>query len=138
MSAGRVLGLDYGTVRIGVAVSDPLGITARPVGSVPAGEFPDRLPALVEELRPFRVVVGLPTGLGGHEGASAEGARALAELVADITGLPVEFADERFTTTRAEELLAARERDRRRRREQVDAVAASVMLQGWLDVQARP
>ncbi len=138
MSVGRVLGLDYGTVRIGVAVSDPLGITARPVGSVPAGEFEDRLPALVEELDPARVVVGLPTGLGGHEGPSAEGARALAELVSDATGLPVEFADERFTTTRAEELLAARERDRRRRREQVDAVAASVMLQGWLDVQARP
>jgi putative Holliday junction resolvase len=135
---GRVLGLDYGTVRIGVAVSDPLGITARPVGSVPADEFGDRLPDLVEELAPVRVVVGLPTGLGGHEGPSAEGARALAALVADVTGLPVEFADERFTTATAEELLAARERDRRRRREQVDAVAASVMLQGWLDVRAGP
>lgn len=138
MSVGRVLGLDFGTVRIGVAVSDPLGITARPVGSVPADEFENRLPALVEELAPVRVVVGLPTGLGGHEGPSAEGARTLAELVSEATGLPVEFADERFTTVRAEELLAARERDRRRRREQVDAVAASVMLQGWLDVRARP
>lgn len=136
MAVGRVLGLDYGTVRIGVAVSDALGIAARPVRAMAADTFDDDLEALVEELAPSMVVVGLPTGLSGHEGESAEGARALAALVEERTGLPVEFADERFTSTRAEALLKDRIRDRRERRQHVDAVAASVMLQGWLDARA--
>lgn len=136
MAVGRVLGLDYGTVRIGVAVSDALGIAARPVRTVPADHFADELDGLLDELAPSMVVVGLPTGLSGHEGPSAEGARALATMVGERTGLPVEFADERFTSTRAESLLRDRIRDRRERRQHVDAVAASVMLQGWLDAQA--
>ena len=136
MAVGRVLGLDYGTVRIGVAISDGLGISARPVRSMAAADFLDRLPALLDELGPVSVVIGLPTTLGGEEGASAAGARALADAVASASGLPVELADERFTSTQAEALLRDRIRDRRERRQQVDATAAAVMLQGWLDARA--
>jgi len=136
MATGRVLGLDYGTVRVGVAVSDALRVAARPVRSVPAERFAEVLPDLVAELEPTLVVMGLPIGLSGERGASVVGAEALAELVRDTTGLEVVMADERFSSTKAEELLAAREPDRRRRRQQVDAVAASVTLQGWLDARA--
>ncbi len=136
MDVGRVLGLDYGTVRVGVAISDGLGISARPVRSVPAEGFEDQIQSLVEELGPVSVVVGLPTSLGGEEGASAKGARELADLVSARTGLRVELADERFSSTRAEAILKEKVRDRRERREQVDAVAAAVLLQGWLDARA--
>lgn len=136
MAVGRILGLDYGTVRIGVAVSDGLGISARPVRSVPADQFEDLIEGLVEEFGPIGVVVGLPTSLAGEEGASAAGARELAELVEARTGLEVVLADERFSSTRAEAILKDRVRDRRERREQVDAVAAAVLLQGWLDARA--
>lgn len=136
MTIGRVLGLDYGTVRIGVAISDGLGVTARPVRAYPADGFEDALPALVEELDPVRVVIGRPVGLRGERGSSVEGAERLAESVTRVTGLEVVWADERFSSVRAEELLLDREPDRRRRRERVDATAAAVILQGWLDAQA--
>ena len=136
MPVGRVLGLDYGTVRIGVAISDGLGITARPVRWVDASGFEGELDDLLEELGPSMVVVGLPTSLAGVEGASADGARALGRLVSERSGLPVEFADERFTSARADELLSRSVRDRRDRRDRVDATAAAVMLQSWLDARA--
>ena len=75
-------------------------------------------------------------GLSGSEGDSAKRARDLAGQLAAVTGLPVEFADERFSTARAEELLRDRVRDRRERRKLVDAAAAAVILQGWLDAKA--
>lgn len=136
MAVGRVLGLDYGTVRIGVAVSDALGITARPVRSIEAARFEDELDDLLEALDPVVVVIGLPTSLAGVEGASAAGARALGSLIEARTGMRVEFADERFTTARADEILARSVRDRRARRDRVDATAAAVMLQSWLDARA--
>lgn len=135
MAVGRVLGVDYGTKRIGLAVSDGLGITARPLRVVEAESFAGEIGSIVAELDIVRVVVGLPTSLAGVEGESAEGARALADAIAAEVDLPVELADERFTTTRAEELLGRSERDRRKRRERVDAVAAAVMLQSWLDAR---
>lgn len=134
---GPVLGVDPGTRRIGIAVSDALGISARPLVVLEAGaDAADAIAALAEEHRATTVVVGLAVGLSGNEGASASVARALADAIAAASGLPVEFADERFSTTRAEELLRDRIRDRRERRKLVDAAAAAVILQGWLDARA--
>ena len=134
---GPVLGLDPGSRRIGVAASDALGIAARPLAVVDAGATSvEEIASIAEDLGATLVVVGLPVGLSGHEGESAERARALASAVGERTGLVVEFADERFSTARAEELLRSSVRDRRERRRLVDAAAAAVILQGWLDARA--
>jgi putative Holliday junction resolvase len=130
----RIVGLDPGTVRIGVAVSDPLQVTAQPHGTLDADErFESQLRALVEEVEPELIVIGLPLGLDGREGSAAEGARELAERVAAATGLPVEMHDERFSTVTAERVLLAAGVRRRRRRERRDRVAAAVFLQAYLD-----
>jgi len=134
----RYLGVDCGSKRVGLAVSDAAGILASPLEVVARAEAPARVAALVEELGIGGLVVGLPTGLSGGEGRSAEEARALgAELVA-ATGLPVQFVDERFTSRLAEDALIETGMRRRRRRATVDKVAAAVILQGFLDELAKP
>lgn len=131
---GRVLALDYGTRRIGVALSDPLGIVARPFAVVAAGEnAPGDIARIARENDVERIVVGLPVGLSGHEGPSAELARRLAAEVEEATGLPVDMIDERFTTRTAEEALVEGGVRRRERRTKVDKVAAAVILQQYLE-----
>ncbi|NIA24740.1 MAG: Holliday junction resolvase RuvX [Gammaproteobacteria bacterium] len=130
---GRILALDYGTTRIGVAISDALRITAQPLAVVPSEEFEERLRELTKDRDIDLVVVGLPTSLDGSEGPSAAGARRLAERAGAITGVSVEMVDERFTTTAAERVLIEGNVRRRRRKEVVDKVAAAVILQGYLE-----
>ncbi|MFQ5947950.1 MAG: Holliday junction resolvase RuvX [Acidimicrobiia bacterium] len=130
---GRILGLDYGTKRIGIAVSDELQLIAHPEGVVDREDLDDRLGELVAELHIEKVVVGLPVSLSGLEGAAARGARRLAQDVASLTGLPVDLYDERFTTTVAERVLVEAGVGRRNRRQVQDKLAAAVMLQGYLD-----
>lgn len=129
----RYLGIDYGSKRIGIAISDGLGLTARPLEVVTRGELPDFLRRLVEEYPIDQVVVGLPTALGGHEGESAAGARELADEVKEILGVPVELVDERFTSRMAETALLEGGMRRRQRKETVDKVAAAIILQTYLD-----
>lgn len=135
-TVGPVIGVDFGTARIGLAASDALGISARPLCVVPVdGGEVAAIMQQVAESGARRVVVGLPRTLAGREGSAAEGARKLADRLVAALDVPVEFADERYTTARAEEILRGSVRDRRERRSRVDAVAASVMLQGWLDAR---
>ncbi len=134
----RYLGIDYGTKRIGLAISDGLGLTARPLEVVARHELADFLRELVEEYTIDGVVVGLPTGLGGHEGDSAAGARTLAGEVGSLLGVPVELVDERFTSRMAEKSLLEAGMKRRRRKETVDKVAAAIILQTFLDRRAGP
>jgi putative Holliday junction resolvase len=131
----RILGLDYGTRRIGVAVSDPLGLTAGPLDVIDATvpDLDDRLRNLAEDLGVELIVVGLPIGLDGREGPAAGSARRFAERVAAATGLPVEVYDERFSTVTAERVLLEAGMRRERRREARDRVAAAVFLQAYLD-----
>jgi putative holliday junction resolvase len=135
MSARRVLGLDPGTRRVGVAVSDPLGITAQPRVVLDAGDprLMEQIAGLAAELGVERVVVGLPVSLNGTEGPSALAAREFAAAVGEATGLPVELADERFTSVSAERVLVQAGLSGRRRRAVRDRVAAAVMLQAYLD-----
>ena len=131
---GRVLALDHGTVRIGMAVSDAAGIAAHPRGHLDAGEdVLGRLRELIAELDIDRIVVGLPVSLDGSEGPSAYAARAFAAEIAEATGLPTELVDERFTTAIAERALIETGTRRDRRREVRDGAAAAVLLQGWLE-----
>jgi putative holliday junction resolvase len=133
----RVLGIDVGSVRIGLAVSDETHTLASPLATLPNDPrtlWP-RLAREVQERQVARVVIGLPRRLDGSEGAAAELARRFAAEVERRTAVVVEFWDERFTTAAAERSLIESGVRRRRRREVIDAVAASVLLQSWLDAR---
>jgi putative holliday junction resolvase len=131
--SGRVLAVDPGTVRVGLAVSDPLGITAQPLEVVDAGEAVSRIVEICAELGVDEVIVGLPTTEAGEHGESARMAEALAEEIAAATGLPVSTVDERYTSRMAETLMVDAGVRRRKRRGAVDKVAAAVLLRGYLD-----
>lgn len=133
MSEGRVMGVDYGTKRIGVALSDQLRLAAHPYAVLDADGALARLAEIVKTECVSHVVVGLPTGLAGHEGESAVGARALADELRKLISVPVSLADERFTSKLAERALLEAGVSRRNRKERVDKVAAAVMLQTVLD-----
>ena len=132
---GRILGLDPGERRIGVALSDPLGIIAQPhsVIDLRNQDLAKELRKLVEAEDVIVIVVGLPVSLDGAEHAAAQKARAFAERVAAATGIEPVFADERFTSSMAEAALLEGGVRRQARRESRDKVAAAVMLQGYLD-----
>jgi putative Holliday junction resolvase len=138
MSAGRVLGLDPGERRIGVALSDALGIIAQPhaVLDQRTDDVIGRLRALVTEYDVSRVVVGLPVSLAGGEGASAQMARTLGEAMGNELGVDIVYYDERFTSVRAEAALLEADVSRADRRQKRDKVAAAIMLQGFLDSES--
>jgi putative Holliday junction resolvase len=131
----RIAALDVGDARIGVAVSDELGITAQGIGVVRRVGGRRDLEAIADVLRPYapeRLVVGLPLNMSGSEGPQAVRVRAFAANLATHLGLPLEFWDERLTTVAAERTLLEADVSRRRRREVIDKVAATLILQGWL------
>lgn len=134
----RYLGIDYGTKRVGIAISDGLGLTARPLDVVARGEVSERVQELVARYDVEKLIVGLPTGLGGQEGSSVAGARELGAELATATGLAVEYIDEKFTSRLAEGVLLDSGMKRRQRRETVDKVAAAIILQAYLDRDAEP
>ncbi|MFP3882288.1 MAG: Holliday junction resolvase RuvX [Actinomycetota bacterium] len=129
----RYLGIDYGTKRVGLAISDGIGLTAAPLEVVPRKELESALRRISEEYDLEGVIMGLPTALGGHEGESAEGARALAEEISALLGIEVEYVDERFTSRIAESVLLEAGLKRRERKEAADKVAAAIILQAFLD-----
>lgn len=131
----RILGLDPGTRRIGVALSDPAGTIALPHSVIDRSgrDVAARLRELCRKSEVERIVVGLPLHLSGREGPAVESAREIAELARESTGLPVEMHDERFTTVTAESALLEAGVRRRKRREVRDMVAATVLLQSYLD-----
>ena len=140
-ATGRIVAVDWGEVRIGLAMSDELQLLASPLATLvrrPGKRFPmPRFLELVNEHAPAGILVGLPLTGEGTEGASALAAREMAATIAARTALPVQLLDERMTTARA--LAAIREQggSTRGRREDVDALAASVLLQHFLDTRRR-
>ncbi|MEX1038430.1 MAG: Holliday junction resolvase RuvX [Acidimicrobiia bacterium] len=131
----RILGVDFGTKRVGLAISDGLGVLASPLEVVPRESVVDYVKAVAIELEVTKIIVGLPTALGGHEGASADEARALGRDLHYATELPVVYHDERFTSRMAETALLGKGMKRRDRREKVDKIAAAIILQDYLDNQ---
>jgi putative Holliday junction resolvase len=134
--SGRALGLDVGERRIGVAIADELGLIASPFAVVL------RSPKDLKDIRDLalkkdveRVVVGLPTGMSGREGPQAATVRAFVDELAKVLGpdLPIVFWDERLTTAVAERALRGQGNTRSRRKGEIDAMAAAVILQGYLD-----
>jgi len=139
---GVRLAVDVGSVRVGVARSDPGGVLASPLTVLASGPSAKAAQARAELARltvsegAIEVIVGLPTSLSGREGAAAAGAR---EFAADLAGrlapVPVRLVDERFTTTAAHDALRRGGKDSRARRQVVDAAAAAVLLQAALDAE---
>jgi len=132
---GVRLAVDVGSVRVGVARSDPGGILASPLTVLRSGRL-DELATLVAGADAIEVIVGLPTSLSGREGAAAAAARGFAaELASRLAPVPVRLVDERFTTTQAHDALRRGGKDSRARRGTVDAAAAAVLLQAALDTE---
>lgn len=139
VTRGRRLGIDVGAVRVGVALSDPDGVVATPLATVPRdaahGTDLATIAGYVAEHDVVGIVVGLPRTLAGREGPAAEAARAFAEALATRVPVPLEFSDERLTTVVATRQMRESGRKGRRQRAVVDQVAAVAILQGWLDAR---
>ena len=142
----RALGIDYGERRIGLALSDATGLLASPWkrldNTANVGAAAKRL---AEEIRALQsgdgldaIVIGLPRRLDGEPTEQTARVRKLAELLAAEVTAPISLQDERLTSHEAETLLAARERDWRKRKDQLDAMAAALILQDFLDSRPRP
>ncbi len=135
----RILALDMGERRVGIAVSDPTGTIARPLRTLVRGSREEdfaAITALVAEHDVELVVVGRPLSLDGAEGPQARRVARYAEALAARLPVPVVAWDERFTTVAAEEILRQNRRKKKRQartRGEVDSIAAAVILQGYLD-----
>ena len=134
MTAGRVIGLDLGDRRVGVALSDPARTVATPLEVlVRSGGLHRAIKNLVDEWEATTVVVGLPVSLDGSEGPAAAKARTEIDRLGATLGVPVETYDERLTTVSAERLMTDAGLDSRSQRKVVDKIAAAILLQAWLD-----
>jgi putative Holliday junction resolvase len=131
----RLLALDVGKKRIGIAVSDPMQVTARPHSTIQRTKNAfGEIAKLVTELEPAKVLIGLPLHLNGTEGEQAKETRSFAsKLARQIPGVQIEFVDERLTTVEAEERLADRRGSWHKKRDQIDAYAAASILQSYLN-----
>lgn len=132
----RILAVDYGLARVGLALSDPTGFLAqglcvlrRKSDNLAAAE----IAALVTEHGVQEIVVGLPRHMNGQSGDRAAQCKAFAELLRERTGLPVHLFDERLTTVAAERLLIGAQMRREKRKQVIDEVAATLLLQTYLD-----
>jgi len=134
----RVLGIDLGSKRIGVAASDGLGLTAQPRATIArhGGVHDlDAIAAAAKDADADRIVLGLPLDPEGKEGKAALRARAFADKLGAHLHLPVELIDESFSTVEAEGILLAADVSRKKRKQVVDKLAAAVILQRWLDAR---
>lgn len=132
----RALGLDIGSVRIGVAISDPSGTVASPLAVLDARKLRAdlaELKTIVDENGVELLVVGLPVTMAGGEGPQARAVRETAEDLGRALGLPVAFVDERLSTAEAAATMRAGGIRSRKQRGQVDKVAAALVLQAYLD-----
>lgn len=135
---GRVAGIDFGTVRIGIAISDPQRTIASPYENY-TRRGPDqdarRFRRLAEEEAVVRFVVGLPVHLDGRESEKSREARQFGQWLEKTTGIPVDYFDERFTSTEAEQFLLDAQLTKKRRKQRLDMLAAQIMLSAYLESQ---
>ena len=128
------MAVDLGTARTGLAVSDELGMLAQPWKTLPGGESAlEAVVAAWEEVKPVRILVGLPRNMNGTYGPAAENARTFAESLRARVNCPVDLWDERLTTVAAQRALRESGRKARDQRGVIDQVAAQILLQSWLD-----
>lgn len=133
---GRIAGIDYGTVRVGIAISDPEHSIASPYETYTrrnATLDAERFRRLVQEERIVRFVVGLPVHLDGGESQKSTEARKFGAWLSEMTGVEVAYFDERFTTFDAEQHLAAAQLSKKKRKARLDKLAAQIMLAAYLE-----
>ena len=134
------LALDIGGARTGIAVSDRTGRVASPVKVLPAAEVEGvarTFRMVLEDYEPDVIVCGLPKTMAGEEGPQAARVREAAGRISRVTGLPVEFIDERLSSTEAKRILREQGLSEKQMRGKVDMISASLFLQAWLDAQSR-
>ncbi|QIW50699.1 Holliday junction resolvase RuvX [Lactococcus raffinolactis] len=134
----RLMGLDVGSVTVGVAVSDLLGYTAQPVETIWINEAKadygfERLAELVKAYQPAKFVLGLPKHMNNDEGIRAQASRHYGDLLFEKFGIPVDYQDERLTTAQAEKILIQGHTRRENRKKYIDKLAAVLILQNYLD-----
>ncbi len=135
----RILALDHGTKRIGVAISDEMKMIAQPLEFIPAeplSEAFQRLQAIMVEKPAELILVGLPRNMDGSYGPAADKVRAFVEQLKQVTQIPIRTWDERLTSAQANRVLLQGNVRRDQRKEKVDAVAAAILLQSFLDAQS--
>lgn len=136
MNYERLLALDIGGRRIGVAVSDELGMIASPVATIDArGDIAADLRTLIDRFDARRIIVGLPIGMSGKEGPQATEVRAVADKLGDQLSIEIVYSDERLSSAVANQALIGQGTRREKRKQHIDAMAAAVILQGYLDNQ---
>jgi putative holliday junction resolvase len=137
----RTLALDIGKRRIGVAVSDPLGMVARPVETVRSISLNAdiaRITEIARQLEAELIVVGDPIHMSGDPGTMSDRAHRFGDLLAEVSGLPIDYCDERLTTVEAQRILQDSGVPPKKARQQIDAVAAAVILQSYLNTKKPP
>jgi putative Holliday junction resolvase len=137
-SEPRIIGLDLGEKRIGVAISDPLGITAQPVGVIPASDALETLKELRARRDAALFVIGYPLGLRGEAGQKAIEAQEFGKRLSEVTGVPHVLFDERLSSVAAQRALREMGVKPSRKKEAVDVIAAVLILQSYLDRKNRP
>ena len=135
----RLLGLDVGEKRIGVAVTDPIGLFAQPISTIMRGVHDiEEIEALVKEYDITEVVVGLPVNMNGSLGPGAEKVQEFAQKLKEVLTVPIVFEDERLSTSMAERMMIDADVSRRKRKNSVDKIAAAIILEGRLGkIQAK-
>ncbi len=136
---GRILGVDYGTKRVGIAISDPMGMLATPLSVETIRTVEEAIAAVCRiacDRGVVRIVVGIPINMNGTSGSMALEAGKFVELLKTASGLPVDITDERLSTSLVERMLLQADVSRERRKEVRDKLAAQVILQGYLDTKA--
>lgn len=132
----RILALDYGSARVGLAVSDPTGTLARPLPFLPAkadAKLAKEIAALVDREKIERILLGLPRHMNGELGDAAASVQAFAAVLGQETAIRIDLLDERLSTVQASRQLHEAGRRSREQRGKIDSESATVLLQAWLD-----
>jgi len=132
----RILAIDHGSVRMGIAISDELGIIAQPLEFIPAepfDKFLGRLKALIQEKQVEQIVVGIPRNMDGSYGPAALTVQTFLAVLKDSLTVPIRGWDERLTSVQANRFLSQAAVKGKKRREKVDQTAAAILLQSYLD-----
>lgn len=132
----RALGVDYGTVRTGIAASDPLGMMALGIGNLKAKGLHELAEKIVDEAKSREctvIVIGMPVNMNGTRSEKCDTVELLGQYIGEYTDIPVEFFDERMSTMVAHRYLNATDTRGKKRKERVDTLAAEIILQNYLD-----
>ena len=135
----RALGIDHGDARIGLAISDDLGMLAHPLETISVKETPDfigRIATIMQREKISTVILGMPRNMDGSYGPASEKVKVFAEKLRTETDCTIKFWDERLTTVAAQKSLHDAGKNTKQSRKIIDQVAAQLILQGWLDSQA--